>query len=400
MASPRILTGEYTASELPVAENFTGYYVDTIDAGRMYSDGGKWLSIADSASIVIPASAPRNVRAFAKNSSIKVTWSPPLYGKVSSYLVTVSPGNATTTTITPSATIGGLANGTAYTATVVAVNASGKGSSVIADAVTPNSNSAVLSAVASADLFAWYAADQIVTPPANGNPLISGSGGLGIYLNDASGNGKHVTSISSVPTMVSSWTNSKPALNFNGNGNYIKLPFNTQTWNGQCTLFIVGSLTALTNTAGQYDQHLFANYSYNGSSFSYSPYASRIDMVGDSSAYASIRQQSTNAINSTTGDDHLNGVSSIKTGSPFVSSTVFSGYQFFNGNKATNLVYNVSSCPNVLLIGARGDVANASRFYNGRVAEMLLYLGAMSDSDRHKIEAALGTKYGVTMAVS
>lgn len=76
-------------------------------------------------------SAPTGVTATAGDGQATITWSPanPNGSAITSYTVTAAPGGAATTVAggTTSATLTGLANGTAYTFTVTATNAGGAG---------------------------------------------------------------------------------------------------------------------------------------------------------------------------------------------------------------------------------------------------------------------------------
>jgi RHS repeat-associated protein len=89
-----------------------------------------------------PPGAPTGVSATAADSRATVTWAaPPSNGSpITGYTVTAAPGGATATvagTVT-SATVTGLANGTAYTFTVTATNAAGtSASSTPSGSVTP-----------------------------------------------------------------------------------------------------------------------------------------------------------------------------------------------------------------------------------------------------------------------
>ena len=76
-----------------------------------------------------PPSAPSSVTATRGDTSASVSWTAPESGKpILTYRITASPGGATATTAgATSANVSGLMNGTAYTFTVAATNASGTG---------------------------------------------------------------------------------------------------------------------------------------------------------------------------------------------------------------------------------------------------------------------------------
>ena len=110
--------------------------------------GAVWdLDAALSSGATTP-SAPRDVKAAAGDGSAKVWWRAPARqggARVTSYLVTASPGGATSTVTVSSGsadasgTVSGLTNGTAYTFTVQATNSAGPGdvSAPSSPAVTP-----------------------------------------------------------------------------------------------------------------------------------------------------------------------------------------------------------------------------------------------------------------------
>ena len=88
--------------------------------------------------------APRNVAATPGNAQGTVTWTAPAsvgsdIGGITGYTVTLSPGGATQTVAgsVTSATFTGLANGTAYTPTVVATNSVGNSAGATGSAFTP-----------------------------------------------------------------------------------------------------------------------------------------------------------------------------------------------------------------------------------------------------------------------
>ena len=91
--------------------------------------------------IPVPASPPRDVVATAGDASIFVTWTPPVSTgpyPITQYRAVASPGDQMCVTATPSCTITGLANGTAYTVRVEAFTDAGwSESSAPSNVVTP-----------------------------------------------------------------------------------------------------------------------------------------------------------------------------------------------------------------------------------------------------------------------
>jgi YVTN family beta-propeller protein len=89
--------------------------------------------------------APANVTATAGNGTATVRWTAPPNGgsPITSYVVTASPGVATMTVTTTSATFSGLTNGTTYTFQVAAANAIGSGPAATSNAVTPKANQTI-----------------------------------------------------------------------------------------------------------------------------------------------------------------------------------------------------------------------------------------------------------------
>ncbi len=93
------------------------------------------------------AAAPTNLRGTALNSSVALTWTPPVYNggaAITDYVVEYSTNNSTTWTVfddgvsgSPAATVTGLTNGTMYAFRVSTVNSVGRSAASSSISVTP-----------------------------------------------------------------------------------------------------------------------------------------------------------------------------------------------------------------------------------------------------------------------
>lgn len=145
----------------------------------------------------VPA-APRNAAATPLNAQATVSWAAPESdggSPVQRYRVTAVPGGASATVDAPAttATVPGLANGTAYTFTVTAINAVGEGpASAPTPPVTPREEPAPTPPGAPTDVRATAGNAQAVvswTPPAGtgGRPIrryrvVSSPGGVSVTV--------------------------------------------------------------------------------------------------------------------------------------------------------------------------------------------------------------------------
>jgi len=340
---------------------------------------------------VIAPAPPTNVQAFAGINQVTVSWSQEILGYASGYSVTV--GNKTVIATSSPITVYGVSATNAVS--VASINASGI-SSTPTSANTVKPNSTFLSGLGSGRLFAWYSADQLVSHPANGSPLVSGSGGTGIFLNDASGNGWDITSASAPPNYLTSFANGKPGLTFNGTSMFLQPPFNTYQWNGAATLFIAANLAALSNGTN-FDQNIISNNNPVGQPINTNQ-AFWLDTFGDGSTYAAVRSVGLQQILSTT---HSTGTN-ITLGSAYVLTENLGagsagGFQYFNVQLSTGQLNALQKSLTPLYVGARPD---GNRYYGGVIAEMIFFQGSLNATDRHAVEAYLGTKYNVAMTVA
>jgi hypothetical protein len=93
--------------------------------------------------------------------------------------------------------------------------------------------------------------------------------------------------------------------------------------------------------------------------------------------------------------------STIDSGMPFIANYDYvsgADSEFFvdgvsSGITSTN-AYNLNSS---ITAGIGTDPTNANRRWNGGIAEMIIYNGTITDTERHKIESYLAIKYGITL---
>jgi uncharacterized repeat protein (TIGR02543 family) len=148
-SSPGGFTASGTASPITVTglTNGTAY---TFSVQALNGQGTGTASAASNTATPVanPATpgAPTGVTAVAGNGQATVSFTAPANpgnSAITSYIVTSSPGNFTGTGTASPITVTGLANGTAYTFSVKALNAQGTGTASAASAaVTPSANAA------------------------------------------------------------------------------------------------------------------------------------------------------------------------------------------------------------------------------------------------------------------
>jgi hypothetical protein len=209
-------------------------------------------------------------------------------------------------------------------------------------------------------LTAWWKADSLAL--SNNDPVSTWT--------DSSGNGHDGTaSLTTRPTYIASWNNSKPALYFDGSNDYMTIT--SSFYDSDWTQFVVfekdtGSNfpTMTTDSAASLGYGVFPS---SGTTY-----------VSDRSYYTYVNSQD-------------------GSGKHYWSLKVTSAHAFSLWKDGTSLTLQsptlvTNTTSNFTDIGRR---AVDSAYANGWMAEMLMYNSALSDTDRGNVETYLKNKYGL-----
>ncbi len=153
-------------------------YTFTVTATNVNGTGAASSASAAGVPSTVPG-APTSVSATSgANSQSVVSWTAPASNggaSITSYMVTSSPGSFSCTSSSTSCTVTGLTNGTAYTFTVVATNASGAGSpSTASAAATPSTTPGAPTGVSATSGANAQSVVSWTAPVSNGGAAISG----------------------------------------------------------------------------------------------------------------------------------------------------------------------------------------------------------------------------------
>lgn len=342
------------------------------------------------------AQTPTNVRAYANDGAVWVTWDQLDPAYADSYTVTVIPGGASITTTSNRVAVTGLTNGLAYTASVQAVRGSSVSAAAVSAAVTPTTGPTGLSAIPG--LVSWLAADKIAGPPANGANVTSWSDSSGNSFGASNSVALRPSGTQSFtpPTFLSTWANGKPAVAFSGTGQALGFPFDFTLANlgSELTIFVACETTATTNGSASSQQTLLTNIAYVASPTADDQRGFAIDTKGPGSPanYWRVRSGYTDA------NGTFNGLA------PTVLSVVSRG----DGNACALYVQGASQAVTVMPfaktkgrigLGA-SQVGGGAVSYTGRIGEVLVYNRALSQAERWAVEAYLASKYAITISQS
>ena len=237
-----------------------------------------------------------------------------------------------------------------------------------------------------AGLVEWLRADAT-----NSITYSSGTSVSGWADQSPNGNNAVQSSSGNQPTLVSNAINTKSALSFNGSTSYLIVPDNSTLRPSNITILAVGNRLGSASPGSGYC-HILGKPYYNGSSWN-APYFS-YELSQDPSANAFIKCTATGS-----GALTVTG-STVSTGQAYVFTGIFDGTtQSFRENGSSPATGSVSgsidsgdTTQKDLVIGQASDTSYRE-FFNGQIAEILIYNRALTDDERHQAENYLINKY-------
>lgn len=226
------------------------------------------------------------------------------------------------------------------------------------------------------NLVAWWSADSGVTT----------SGGLITQILDRSGNGFTITSDSGErPALITNELNSLPVMRFSGLDNILRSASNIGiTGSSQRTMIVVTKSTFSTT-------QFVCGFGTSGTGQSF---AGTLNPGAETSiAFTGVRRGVTNGLNTW----HIlsfifpNGSTSSNDGIIFRNGVSLS----LTNTSGTAQTVNTGAAP--FAIGAALPTSTSS-FFNGDVAEVILYSKALSNGERESVEQYLANKYGIALS--
>ena len=205
---------------------------------------------------------------------------------------------------------------------------------------------------------------------------VTSSGDSVSVWNDMSGNGNNATQSNSAnqPVYVAGVMNNMPAIRFNGTNSYLSLPTSTALGiqNHDYEMFIVARSSSSNiqfllsgNSLEQFEYHL------NGVGARFIPITATYLDEGTSGAYAD-------------GNPHIFEAHASSSGG---------GMSVDGVNGGTTTANILSSDGGILRLGVRSD---GSYYFNGDIAEVLVYDTVLTSAQRDSVEQYLADRYGIT----
>jgi len=208
---------------------------------------------------------------------------------------------------------------------------------------------------------------------------------------DQSGEGNNASFefLGEQPTFISSFLNGKPAIQFNGQGQILQVASSASLdFTAETSCFIV---VKYDGDGGGNDVIYIKN-----ADDGFPGYPAMYGMVGVNAENGNVSFP----LNVGGWSDHDSGVS-ISDGIPRLFSMIFNTSVdqsiYCNGILTGQQVLgdNISTSSGTLQIGGYNKSFDAQEFFNGKIAEIIMYNRAVTNIERQQVEAYLNTKYAI-----
>lgn len=307
--------------------------------------------------------APTSLSGIAGNSQVSLSWTAPASNggsSITDYLVeyklnssgawsTFSDGTSTNTT----ATVTSLTDDLLYNFRVSAINAIGTSTPSSTTNVTPGEEIPLTIS----NLALWLDGSDASN--------MTESGGLISQVNDKSGNNKNGTATGSVrPTLVSSVQNGRSIMRFDGSEDYLNINSSVV----YRTVFVVAKS----------DNASFSNYP---------------GIIGD---FTGSSPSNGHVVNGVDGTTKIASATSSYT-SAYRNGTLIAGSSGHDFSPLNEYWIGAFTLPSDMTntTSAIGMINGGGRYWDGDIAEIIVYSTALSSDDRLIVEGYLSTKWGI-----
>ena len=358
-------TGATTASITVSPATTTTYTVTVTNAATCTASASGAVTVYPAPSVSVSSNSP-----VLLNGTINITSA--VSGGTSAYTYSWSgPSSYTSTTANPSIASAQPTNGGVYNVTVTDAHSctTTGNATVILNFTSPGgipSNDAL-----------WL----------NANVGVTASGGNVSAWADQSGLTNNATVVNgTAPTITTNAINSYPVINFAANGG-LKGTFGTAIKSSSISSFVVTKASASSVT---------------GSGIFSIDSTSATDSVTANSA--SVFESGYNAVLSARGSavrgkySNANALGQYHMFTSIFSSTSNQDLFYNEGVAATSAAYTSAPFGSYLYtIGSRFIGSAASKYYNGQIAEVILFNTQVTAAQKNQVESYLATKYGFTL---
>jgi len=184
----------------------------------------------------------------------------------------------------------------------------------------------------------------------------------------------------SKPKFDENGINGIPALKFDGIDDHMIIP-SIKLTSENLTIFMVGKRTTYSH--------------YQGSISGFNSTSN--DDLANGSIVAFYDQNSYTSIASGTNYSNVKGIGDNK---PYILATIFNSMKnvtYINGNIGTNSKGSPVFDFNRLLVGARYNMSQPDSFFNGHIAEIIIFNRALNSEERKSIEYYLARKFSIKL---